>query len=1115
MGCGHHLFLGGAVLASSEVVLPNSSYRLRLTVLAYPNVVLNTVRYDYDLVVLKTGGSGYWTSDSVSWSVRSPAGTTQASGSRAGYDFRGTDAITLGAGSVTFAGSASRVWAGHFQDDHGPVGGGSVSFSFAPPAIPATPTGLTVSRVSDAQQSLAWVNPGPAYTAVVVQRQTDDGVWQEIARPVGNAVAYSDATTAANRKYRYRVAGVAAAGTSPVSSEVTIFTSPAAPTGVVAERVSQTLIRVSAAGVPPYASLYDVRDGDTVVASGVSLPWDHPNPDPSVPHVYRVCGTIGALQGAWSEPSNTVQLQAAPNPATNLAPNGVVVNGWLPAVFSWRHNPVDSSTQSWFQIRVDYDGEGFWSPFDPVQSSVQSWSMPSPGFAGDVAWQVRTKGAHADWSDWSSTATVAFVSEPGVAVTSPAGFWAASVLSVGWSWYQAQSRPQSAWQAELRRDGELIATAEGSGAATSAVFGQRVVDGGSYVVRVRAATGGLWSAWAEQSVVVVFFPPASPVVGGVWGEDTGGVALSVRGGDPDVPVLPVVNEFTDPLFNAPGTTVEVARNLALNSRATAAGAGWNQNLGTMPVVKGATPPIPHPLGITTAAMSSTTTAGPGLASMYGIDGLDPAGSPERHLGIWVLVTEPGYRLTGAGALTWPTGEIPANEWTYVQSITPVAAGAWALLYLDKASGDASLTARAYFTGLRSGSRGPYFDGGMLPAGETPEMGLTPGWVGTVNDSPSVLTGVRPAAVVSEVGVKVIQSAHNAPDGGKAARIIPTSPSNNESYATLSVPAGARGGGTAVIGNRQDTALTGVLSATRGRPSIGNPATQSPTTLPNEAGSVEHRISYGTLASGYALTLPHGGLIGSGDVYYTEPTIVADALYTGGTFSGASGVILIDGIQRATRWESTPNASRSIADAMPTTIRVLLERSIDQGVTWERMLDLTEREANLTDWESLSHGDTWYRATAYTSEGATSEVIEVVEARSPAIWLSGGPSLSQTCRLPFDPKLTITTGRDRTLKWYAGSADAIAYAGSRLSRSIAVTGRTADHDIAAEATADTAHLEHVVQAEEPLHMLRDPDGRRVFGVVDGVSLDRQMVTVHATERWNAIWGYNLTLKEARR
>ncbi|MGW9159619.1 hypothetical protein [Microbacterium sp. NPDC055665] len=188
--------------------------------------------------------------------------------------------------------------------------------------------------------------------------------------------------------------------------------------------------------------------------------------------------------------------------------------------------------------------------------------------------------------------------------------------------------------------------------------------------------------------------------------------------------------------------VEQGRNIGVNPRGVSSGAGWSPNdVGRYPAVKGVTPPIAHPLGIATAVESRNTGAVVNgvVASIYNPDGLGITGTPQRMLGVWVLVTEAGYRMqAGASGVTWPATEIPANEWTWVQTLTPVAADGYATVYISKITGNAPSTVRAYTTGLlvKAGSSpvGDYFDGSTNPAGELERTR----WLGAANATAAVL-----------------------------------------------------------------------------------------------------------------------------------------------------------------------------------------------------------------------------------------------------------------------------------------------------------------------------------------------------------------------------------------
>lgn len=405
--------------------------------------------------------------------------------------------------------------------------GGPTSFSatISRPA-PNAPSSLSVTRVSDSQQTLNWTR-NSTYTSVVVQRRQllpTLTSWQQVGVASGNAATFTDKSTVANRQYQYRVAGRGASGQSDWSNLAVINTTPIAPIGVTAKRSGSTIV-VSAATVSSIAAEHDVRDGETIVSTGVSLPWTHVDPNPAVPHTYTVRSrTTGTLTSDWSSPSNTVQLVAAPNAPTGLAPNGVVWASDEDVLFRWKHNPVDSSDQSEFELNYRLDG-GAWTTVPGA--TAEQLSVPL-GVAA-VDWQVRTKGAHPDWSPWSSVAAFTVIDRPGVAIVQPEGEWDASILSTEWTWFQGQDRPQSSWQVELLdAANQVVEARSGAGPTTALTFNARLSEG-AWTVRVRAATGDVWSVWATVTFPVVFTPPGEPYLVGEWDETQGGVQLSVSG----------------------------------------------------------------------------------------------------------------------------------------------------------------------------------------------------------------------------------------------------------------------------------------------------------------------------------------------------------------------------------------------------------------------------------------------------------------------------------------------------------------------------------------------------------------------------------------------------------
>lgn len=416
---------------------------------------------------------------------------------------------------------------------------------WVPPRFAVAPSGLTVTRVSDSRHDLSW-SRNSTYTSVVVQRRTNNGGWVEVGRPSGNAFSFSDVSTEADRKYDYRVAGVGGSGQSAWSNTVTVYTTPAPVASVSAVRSGDDIV-VSVAGVPPYATAFDVYDDGVLVGSNVSFPWVDVAPNPGVTHTYTVRSKRGGLVSAHSVPSNTVQLQAPPNAPTNLVPNGALRPFGVQVLFGWQHNPVDSSGQTQAQVQYRPVGQLVWktdavtSP-DSVYSTFLTNQPANEQVVGDFEWQVRTRGAHPDWSPWSAVGTVTVIDRPTVAINVPGPTHDQPVLGVEWAYSQAQSYPQSSWKAELVQGATVLETKTGTGSVNAVTFATRVVDGGTYGVRVTAATGDVESLPAYQEVAVAFTPPADPVVTGGWNDVTGSVDLLVDAGSGGVPTETILVE---------------------------------------------------------------------------------------------------------------------------------------------------------------------------------------------------------------------------------------------------------------------------------------------------------------------------------------------------------------------------------------------------------------------------------------------------------------------------------------------------------------------------------------------------------------------------------------------
>lgn len=994
----------------------------------------------------------------------------------------------------------------------------SVTISPPPAPKPNAPSGLRVVRISDTEHRLEW-SRNSTYTSVQIFRKTNNGSYQRIGTAAGNAATWTNKTTKANERYAYYVIGVNANGSSPQSNTTPyVYTTPPAPVLDSVSRVGNNMVLTARDRAAfPNGLGWRVYDGGALIASPSSMPWTHTAPAAGE-HRYRVANVMASNasggQSLTSAQSNEVRVTAlaAPKAPSSLSPNGEYRSGAAVAA-TWRHNPVDSSAQTQYQLQWRAVGAPSWNTLAAVPSGTSAGSFPVAGIAGAVEWQVRTKGVHVDWSPWSATARVTITDPPEVTILAPGAIVDTTAASVSWAYYQSADFPQEAWELELfDGTGQVLGQASGSGNATSHTMATRLVDGQSYAARVRVSSVGMWSEWAEIAFRAEFLPPFPPVLVAGWSEEVGAAALNISPW-PGGPGESVTNLFTNPNFKGSGSFVEVRRNARVNPGFEGGRvAGWAY-IGDVTLT--ATTETAHGGQHSCRVAASRASFGWGIFSApFGEVGAHPMQCPNGVVtgSAWVKGA-PGADLRfelrsrnasgsqiGGDAKTFTA----TGEWQRVSlSSDAFTPGSYVVIgvALNYASGAPATFWVDDFLVEWSPSLGDYFDGSSAPNSVDPDMRQR--WLGDPGTSQSVMEGetvasvspVRCVAIVSEV------------DGASAMRLIATNTYKTEgdsnSFAMFDIPGVAQGGGTFVATRTQRHALTGPTSADRIGVHVQAPFHVVAGEEYNVPGTNELRIMYPSLSGPYRAAMGHGGALGSGDVWWTLPTLVAGE-YAGPGFSGNTGMIDNDGMALYPRWDGVPNESTTTAVAGVAAVSFAIERSVDGGVTWELVAaDLLDASA-LTDWECLSNGETHYRATSYAATGATSDVIEIVFADSQAVWLSGGEAFGMAARLPFDPDKGVQVSRERGMHRFAGRSRGVPWSGEHTSRSVDSSGTLIDDD---PEVSSPEWLEQVAFADAPTHLYRDPRGERMYGSLGPVSISRG--------KGPTLWRYSFQIDETER
>lgn len=309
------------------------------------------------------------------------------------------------------------------------------------PNTPSTPTNVSASRVSDTNATVTWTRGSDAsdtYERIYIYRRTNGGTAAEIGYVAGTATSFTDTTVSANNYYSYRVRAYNNyASRYPQYSEYSsasnsIYMTPAAPASVTGEQTgSNEAVKLT------------VANSNTRTATGFevqyrlaeSTTWNSVTPTSSTGtpvtsitinnmggyRYYRVRNTRGTLVSAWTE-SGVVNVITPPAAPTLKTPASGAVIGSTTATqsvtFEWAHNAKDGSTQTAANIRYKKSSAGSWSTATATTAQSKAITL-DVGY--EYVWQVQTKGAAANYSDWSATQTFALYAPPTVSITSPSG----------------------------------------------------------------------------------------------------------------------------------------------------------------------------------------------------------------------------------------------------------------------------------------------------------------------------------------------------------------------------------------------------------------------------------------------------------------------------------------------------------------------------------------------------------------------------------------------------------------------------------------------------------------------------------------------------------------------
>lgn len=476
--------------------------------------------------------------------------------------------------SATFNASLGPIWNGG-----APSVSATVSVPARPYLVPAAPSSVSVSRVSDTQSTVAFTvsssGSAPVQSIGIERRSLQDPVWRNLVwLDRSTSGSWTDTALPSNDRCEYRVRTWNTSGYSAYTSAASsVVSTVAAPTNVRASKQSSGNVLVEWDKAYPGGGTFTVFDNGTQVfempVGSVPFTFTHAASAQET-HTYTIRQADAGVSSPLSAPSNTVQLLAAPNAPKLVGPSGAAAVGQVR--LHWVHNPVDSTPQQAARVRYRTQGTSSWITRMVTTASELVVALQ----AGTFEWQVQTKGLHASYSPWSPLGVFQVVDAPGVTILTPTNgeTYTTSLLHVSWSYYQAQGVAQA--EAEIRVI-EHYGTPEHAEIAVQTILGgvsswtmpTRLEDGVHYQVTIRAKSGhGIWSKPVAAVFPVSFPAPPQPDVRVSWDESTGAATIHIGNTQPEGDQPAAVSNTVERSIDGGQTWETVGEQLAISSSIT-------------------------------------------------------------------------------------------------------------------------------------------------------------------------------------------------------------------------------------------------------------------------------------------------------------------------------------------------------------------------------------------------------------------------------------------------------------------------------------------------------------------------------------------------------------------
>ena len=292
------------------------------------------------------------------------------------------------------------------------------------PNLPAAPSQLTATTVSNKQVDLKWQDNSPNAEGFKIERSSAGSLpdslaaYKQIAVVGAGASSFADTTLAANTRYSYRIRAYNRAGHSAYSNEVNATTLPNRP-GAVANLTATTksnkridltwqdlasnedgfkIERSSTGSLPGSAQAFvEVAKVGANVTS-----YSDFNLSANTPYFYRVRAFNAGGHSDYSNEANATTLPNLP-PAPALLTAATVNNKQI--ILAWQDN---SANEDSFKLERKLETTGTYKQIAVLRANAKSFADTALAANTRYFYRVRAynRGGHSDYSNEANAATL-------------------------------------------------------------------------------------------------------------------------------------------------------------------------------------------------------------------------------------------------------------------------------------------------------------------------------------------------------------------------------------------------------------------------------------------------------------------------------------------------------------------------------------------------------------------------------------------------------------------------------------------------------------------------------------------------------------------------------------